>query len=440
MAIPHLLSAHNSSMPPVREAASLPAPAPRRRVPWWQRALLLAPPADLEAHNTRALYLDAAYGGMATNVAIYFLPVLAVRLGASDLEVGALNAGPYLAGLLWSLPAGRMAGDRRHLLPVLLSSLSLYRFSCLLVALILLVLPRFQVEALVILNSLAGIPFVTINIALYTLFAHVLSAERMARVLSLRLAITSLTSMLGLLLAGVWLEQAPFPFNYQVMFIALFLIGMVNVWYFSRLRLLDQGAPPRPQPAPSWRVRWQGLRRERRYLLFLTSATFLHLAINAAAALYPIFVVNHLGASDGWVSLLLTIFTATTFLGALWTERFLQRWGTRHTLSVSMLGLGIYTIFLATAPSVPFLIPAHILGGIMAAGFNVGLANGLVEYCPEEGRTDFVALYMFLMNVAVFVGPLLGSALSTAWDVVTALLIVAALRVASGLAFYLLKY
>jgi hypothetical protein len=47
---------------------------------------------------------------------------------------------------------------------------------------------------------------------------------------------------------------------------------------------------------------------------------------------------------------------------------------------------------------------------------------------------------MFLMNVAVFVGPLLGSALSTAWDVVTALLIVAALRVASGLTFQLLKF
>lgn len=378
---------------------------------------------------------------MATGVAMNFLPVFAVRLGASDLALGALNSGLYLAGLFWSLPSGRLISDRRRLMPVLLISLFLWRLSYLVIALIPSLLPRFQVEALVVVNSIAGLPMVTLNTAVYVLFSYALSAERVARVISRRTSLTHLASMVGLLLTGLWLERAPFPFNYQVVFTATFLVSVINVWYMSRIRILDKGASvATSQVAFSWRARWQGLRRERRYLLFLISATFLHLTINAAAPLYPLLVVSQLGASDGWVSILLTIFTAAIVLSAWRMERLLQHWGPRRVLAASMWGMVMYTILLATAPSVPFLIPAHIICGVAAAAFNVGLAQGLVEYCPEEGRADFVALYMFLMNVAVFAGPLLGGALSTAWGVVTALFIVAALRAASGLLFQLLKF
>ncbi|MCC7355419.1 MAG: hypothetical protein IT330_16890, partial [Anaerolineae bacterium] len=91
-------------------------------------------------------------------------------------------------------------------------------------------------------------------------------------------------------------------------------------------------------------------------------------------------------------------------------------------------------------PSVTFLIPVHFFGGFLAAGFSVGLANGLLEFSPEENRGDFIAIYMLAMNVAIFVGPLLGGTLSTLVGLIPALFVVAAMRMASGLICHRLRY
>jgi MFS family permease len=424
----------------LREASPTLAPIAQPRAAWWQRGLLLGPAANQEARNIRAGYLEIACSGLATGIAINFMSVFAVRLGASDLVVGAVNSGPYLASLLWSLPTARLINDKRRLMPIMIASLFLYRLTYLLIALVPSLLSRAQAEAIAVISFLGGFPMVMVNIAVFTMLAEAIAPEHLARVVSRRVAIGGFTSIIALLLTGLWLERSPFPLNYQVAYSVAFLISIGSVWYMSRIKLLGRGAPAGAGRVLSWREQWQNLRRNRVFFLFLISATFLHLSLNMSSPLYPILVVNKLGASDGWVSILLTLFTLTSVVGAWRMDWVIRRWGTRRTLAATMIGLGVYTTLLAIAPSIAFLVPVHFFGGFLSAGFNVGLANGLLEFSPEENRGDFVAAYMLAMNIAIFVGPLLGSMLSTLLGLVPALLVVAAMRTASGFVFQRLRY
>ncbi|MCC7355418.1 MAG: MFS transporter [Anaerolineae bacterium] len=421
------------------QATTIPALQPRAA--WWRRALFLAPPANVAAHNARAIYMDIAVGNIAYIIVTHFLAVFAVRLGASDLLVGALTAGPYLVALVLSLPAARLVNDEKRLLPNLVWSIFLYRIPYLMFALIPVILSRFQAEALALTNLLGGIPFSMINVAFFTMFAYAIPPEQRAHVMSRRSAIGSLTAMLGLLLAGFWLERLPFPFNYEITFFACFLISLGSVWYVSRIYLSPRDPPLYPPAVSlSWRARWAQIKGQHRFVRFAICATALITSISMLQSLYPIMFVNRFGASDGWISLLWTIYNATSFVAALGVDRVLRRWGTRYTLVLTGVGLGIYAIAFALAPSVPSLVPLFVFSGTLIAGFNVGLPHGLVETCPEENRADFTALYMVLVNVATFAGPLLGSVLSTAFGVVAAIIIVGALRAGAGLLSLWLEY
>jgi MFS family permease len=326
-------------------------------------------------------------------------------------------------------------------MPSLVWAVFLFRVTFLFFALIPAILSHYRVEALVFANLLSGIPYAMANIGFFTMYAYAIQPEQRARVMSRRFAIGGLTAMVGLLLAGVWLERSPFPVNYEVMFFVCFIISLGSVWYIRRVRFPADGAQPQvPVASLSWPVLWAQLRKQPRFAYFAICGSSMILTTCMLQPLYPIMLVNRLGASDGWISLLLTIYMAVSFLAALVVDRAIRRWGTRYTLVLTGTGLGVYCFLLAFAPSVTFLIPVHVFSGALITGYNVGLSHGLVETCPEENRADFTAFYLTLINFATFAGPLLGSALSTAFGIIAAIMMVGVLRAVSGLLSLKLKY
>jgi len=87
------------------------------------------------------------------------------------------------------------------------------------------------------------------------------------------------------------------------------------------------------------------------------------------------------------------------------------------------LGLGLYPILTALAPSAPWLLPVAAVWGITAAGVDIGLFDLMLAACPEHRQPLFAAVWSMAANAAVFAGPLLGAALSNATTIATALII-----------------
>ena len=78
---------------------------------------------------------------------------------------------------------------------------------------------------------------------------------------------------------------------------------------------------------------------------------------------------------------------------------------------------------------------AAVVGGVASAGFGLSLFNRLLEVTPNERRPSFLAAYNVLINVAVFVAPMIGTALIDSIGIVNALLLGGLLRFAGFVAF-----
>jgi MFS family permease len=145
--------------------------------------------------------------------------------------------------------------------------------------------------------------------------------------------------------------------------------------------------------------------------------------------------VRELGASDGWIGLIATINSASIIVGYLYWGKVGARRGDRWLLIVTALGVTLYAFLTALVPSIEWMIPTSILGGVAWAGCNLALFNIMLAVCPSDRRPTYIALYTSLINVTAFAGPLLGAALA-GWAGLRPIFVISgALRLAGLLLF-----
>jgi MFS family permease len=154
------------------------------------------------------------------------------------------------------------------------------------------------------------------------------------------------------------------------------------------------------------------------------------------SALYAIYRVKNLGASDTWIGLLSMVQEAVTTLTYFHWGRVASRKGNRLVLLISSLGLVLFPVLTGLSPRVEPLLLVSVVGGIFGAGFNLGFFNTLLEVCPQERRPSYVAINTTLINVAAFLAPLLGTSLANILDIRVALFIAGAVRLVGVGLFY----
>src|SRR5262245_41330196 len=93
---------------------------------WLRQRGLALPTSSVDDRNVRALYHEVFWSGIA-NAVVTFNGVFAVRLGASDTLIGALNSIPPLIVALLTIPAGHWLERSPRRLPLILLTILLYR-------------------------------------------------------------------------------------------------------------------------------------------------------------------------------------------------------------------------------------------------------------------------------------------------------------------------
>jgi MFS family permease len=409
--------------------------------PRWPFAVIPSGEATLtpprEQHNRRYLYWDIAWFGVTSGIALNFLAVYAVRLGATEVQVGALTSAPALISIFWLIPAGQMVARQRHILKLLLWTLFLHRVGYLFMALLPWMLPvSGVVSGLIALAALQAFPVGIANVGFSSMLPEAISKERLGRVVSIRNALIGATSTLTVLASGPLLAALPIPLNYQVLFLIAFLASMLSLYMVAQLDI-----PPKkqvPLAAQGMADLLEGFRRfgaDRRFVFFTLAAFVLHWGLFMAAPLFPVYWVRVLGASDSFISLIATLGNGTSVLGALAMDRVLRRWGNRRVVGFSMLGLALIPILTALSHTLPPLLGISLLGGLFAAGLNVCLFNALIQVAPDADRARFIAIFSVLANIAVFAAPLSGSWLAEMIGIAPAFFIAAAVRVLAGAMF-----
>ena len=372
---------------------------------------------SLEDRNIRYLYIDTAFQGLVSGGITTFLPVFIVRLGASSLLVSLLTSLPAIVVALLSIPSGLFVERRRDHLRVTNWGRLAYRSCFLLVAAIPFFMSHHLAETIVVIQALQAVPGAIINLSWTAVVAEVIPPKRRPSVNGGRWSAVSLVSALAVVLFGYLLERLIFPTNYQIVFAISFLGGLFSIYFFSLIKL---PAGPLPQ-APAARAPTLAGRLRRYvnafvetpvFLRFLFTTFVLRFGLALPAALYSIYWIRHLNATDVLIGWQTTVGSLALIVGYFSWGRVASRKGHQLVLMICTIGAGFYPAATGLVTAQAWLPVVALLRGFFTTGIDISFFDTLLHVCPAEKRPIFVAVNTISAHLAIFLGPIAGSLLA----------------------------
>jgi MFS-type transporter involved in bile tolerance (Atg22 family) len=235
------------------------------------------------------------------------------------------------------------------------------------------------------------------------------------------------------LIGGKFLDIIPFPLNYQLLFGLSTGVSMLSLYYLGRIQVPDDVMAryqARPKELLTLRLRRfvRTVAGQRDFMRFAGANFVYNWGLYLPAALYSIYRVRDLHASNAWIGLLAMISSVTTILSYFWWSKVIEKRGNRLVLVLSNLGLVLYPTLTGLSPRLEPLIVVAVIGGVFTASQNLSAFNFMLEVCPPERRPSYVAIYTSLVNVTAFLAPLSGTFLADLTSVKIALLIAGGVR------------
>ncbi len=396
-------------------------------------------PADGGAalENLRINRWHAGLQAATANMLGPFIALLALRLGATNLQLGALSALPNLLTFLFTLPIVAGLAHRRRHGPALGRAFLASRLTLLAVVAVPFFHPPWEVWALVLVWGLHNFPFNAANSVIQGYLADLLPEESVAGALAQRGVVATVAGTATVLALGAVLDRLPFPAGYQGVALAACLIGLAEVYAFRRFVEAERVVTAAGQ---HW---WQGLRQglravrsRRRFVSFLLTAMFFNFTWQLVWPIFNRFQVEALGANNLW-------FAAINVAGALGGVFTFRAWSRRAERTSPARAMVLATGLLALAPlltryspTIQWVVFFQVLIGAAVAGVTQLLLQGSLYYAPAVERSLYLGVFQTGLMAAASLAPLLGGWLMDLVGTGGALVAGAAIRVVSVLLWW----
>lgn len=375
-----------------------------------------------ENRNIRNLYRQTGWQGVINAVITTFLPIFVVRAGASTIEVGLVTSLPALVAILLSIPAASFVATQRHLVRLVTLTMLGVWVSSIAITFLPSVLTggaaRYVPAGIIVISGISAVFASASNPAWIAVIADAVSPRRRPVVNGQRWALLSVVGAATVFLAGWYLDAVSFPFGYQSLIVGATLAGLVALYYIEKLEISPGGHEAvSPLPSSPWHVlaRVPGMFRSQPAFSRYVGTMFVYrMGIALPAALFPIFWVEELHASDSWIGFRATAAQATLVVSYTLWGRIASRKGYRSVLLACGLGTAMYPALTGAVPSPFWLIPVAVIWGFFAGGVDVALFEGLIDAIPVDQRVIYSAINTTFANLTVLIGPLLGIALAGA--------------------------
>jgi MFS family permease len=397
---------------------------------------------QLEERNVRYLTLDTATQGVIAAGINAFVAVFLVRLGAPNAVVGFLASAPALGAIFLSVPAGARLEGRRDLVRIVNVSRLFIRVAYVLIALVpLIFLGSNAIWPIVVLWTLTSIPASVANPAWTAVVAQIVPPNRRPRVNGNRWALLSIVTAVAGAAFGHLLDVFPQPDNFQIVFVASFLAGLVSIYFFGQIRMSSggSGAAPASRPMlPSLSV-VDLVRLSRGYpqfARFLVTSFVYRIGLNLPVALYSIYWVREAQASNTIIGLQSTAANLALVVSYLAWGRLAARRDHRIVLLAASAGAGLYPFATALVRDPVWLVPVALIWGAFASGIDVSFFEALLRACPADRLQTFIGINSAVANVVIFLAPIGGTLLANLVGIHAALFTAAAISLIGSALFY----
>ncbi len=399
-------------------------------------------PAQLSIVNRNILYLtlDTAVQGLMMGGIFSFLSVFLVRLGATTLQTSLLTSLPAIVMVITSLPCGAFIEKQRDLVRFTNIVRVFHRGSILLVALLPFFVHEHLVETIILIWTIKAVTNAMVQSSWMTVIAEVIPANRRASVNGMRWTVMGVTTALAGALFGYMLDTIAFPLNYQIVFIISFLGGSTGMVFWGKMRIPENAQVAREEHrTESIKTQisayWQSIKVPA-FLRYELTISVLRMALNLPVALYSIYWIRELNASDLWIGWRATASRLAMIVGYFLWGKVVQRRGHVIPLLVCTLGVGLTPVLTAFIPGQTWLPAIAIVQGLFITGMNLSTFDILFTVCPADRRPTFFAVNTMLASLMIFLAPMLGSAMANRIGIRAVFFIAGGVHVVAMLLFW----
>jgi MFS family permease len=358
-----------------------------------------------EQANFHHLVMDIAWFGLALPAIVRFLSVYAIRLGATPIELGWLVSLPALVLLLSAGLGGWWRSHYSNSTHALFWPSLGFRFIFLLPALTPFLPREWQPTWLILSETIPALPQGISSVIFLVMMREAIDAKQMTSLLSRRNLSLNVAVGLSGLAFGFWLEQAPFPLNYQVMFLLAFLLTLGSQCHLTKIRVMPV---PVTRPAYNSSNPW----RSPKFLRAAFVAAVTHLAFFCVFPLIPLRLVNDLGASESFMALFALCELTAGAMISLAAPRIVSKMGNRKMIALSMIGTALSAVVVSLAHHQAVTLLAAMFSGASWTLAGMGIFGFFTENTPSDELTRYTTAYHQVVFFAMFVGPLVGSGMA----------------------------
>lgn len=384
-------------------------------------------PLTVEEANFRHLIMDIAWFGIGLAATSRFASVFAIRLGADASDISLITSIPALILLVGSALGGWWTRRFSNPVKALFWPTFLFRFAFLLPAFAPIMPQELRVWWIILALTIPAIPQGVSSVVFTVMMRDAIPLNRMQPLLGFRSIAMNVSLAISALLLGVWLEWAPFPMNYQIMYVVAFAFQLLSVRECMAVRVENPSRQEKPASFIDSLVKpW----RSPDFRKIALVAALLHIALLAVNAIIPLHLVQSLNASEGFVALYSIVELGSAALISLFAARISARIGTRNMIALGILLTSIAMLVLAIAPSLTFtLLGAALTGFGWTLSAMIGMFAYMMERVPSEKMSEYSPVYHQVIGLSMFVAPFIGSVLASSnMNLATVLLIGALLR------------
>jgi MFS family permease len=138
----------------------------------------------------------------------------------------------------------------------------------------------------------------------------------------------------------------------------------------------------------------------------------LRIGLNLSVALYSIYWIRELNASDLWIGWRATANQLALIVGYAFWGKVVSRRGHFMPLLACTIGAGLTPVLTGFIPGPAWLPVVSVIEGLFLTGINLSVFDTLLEVCPSDRRPSFFAVNTMLASLMIFLAPIAGSFLA----------------------------
>lgn len=390
---------------------------------------------QVNSANEKWSIKNGVYTTLILNISNNYFPLFAISvLGVSNYELGLIGSLPQFVGMFAMIIGSIIMNKLQSKKMFTVYSFLMARIFLLAMALVVFLPDTMQSWTFILLVALMNLPFSFANLSWQALIADIVSEQRRNVFFSTRNKVMTVVAMISTFIVGLFLQlfDAGNPLPYQLLFIAAFVCGLLEITY------LKKHVEPKKARVAAANNSLFGLSvfKHKPFLYFLLCSLFFNFAWQMCWSLFSIYQIKYAGATGLWVSLFAVANSIGQIVSFKWWGRMAEKHSHSKMLVFVSIGMATTPFMTVLSTNLPYIVAVNLLAGLFVSGTVLLLFNQLLDSTKEESRSQSISNYNILLALVAFAAPQFGVVLLEMTNIYSAMNISSVMRALSGVFFF----